>query len=279
MNSLELLQNWPSMAGAKPEAIYASPAWALTGRWGDRPVCLRRSDAVFRDVLGISIRLDEEEHFLGLGNREAFPDLQALWDVKNDLPDTLKLALVEKECGPLLQLIENAARKQLSIVGVEPSSARKGSTGFEVVDVEDGNVLAVFDLDVTPSLVSAFGQLKYLDVNHDSIQSMTRDAWAVYASFALSADELAGLAVGDCLLLPEATNGAAKWQISLPQDDFLTIASAQPEKLTFLQFADEQLPPISAPSVLRIYRQGRAIAQGRVESLAEQPALVIEELF
>ena len=108
---------------------------------------------------------------------------------------------------------------------------------------------------------------------------MTRDAWAVYASFALSSDELAGLAVGDCLLLPEATNGAAKWQISLPQDDFLTIASAQPEKLTFLQFADEQLPPISAPSVLRVYRQGRAIAQGRVESLAEQPALVIEELF
>ena len=279
MNSLELLQKWPSMADANPETIYASPAWTLTGRWGDRPVCLRRSDAVFRDVLRISIRLDEEEHFLGLGNREAFPDLQALWDVKNDLPDTLKLALVEKECGPLLQLLENATRKQLSVIGVAPASAREGSTGFEVLDVAGGNILAVFDLDVTPSLVMSFGQLKYLDVNHEAIRSMTREAWAVYASFTLSSDELSGLAVGDCLLLPEATNGAAKWQTTLPQDDFLTIASAQPESLTFAQFADEQLPPISAPSVLRIYRQGRAIAQGRVESLAEQPALVIEELF
>lgn len=278
MNAFELLQSWPSWTGANAEAIYASPAWAMTVRWGDSPALLRRSGAVFRDVLGITIRLDDTEHFLGLGDRETFPDLQALWDVKNDLPDALKLALVEKECGPLLQLLENAARRQLAVVGVAPSTARAGSTGFEVVDA-DGNILASFDLDVTPDLVRTFGQLKYLDLNHDAIRSMTRDAWAIYASFSLTAEELAGLAVGDCLLLPEAAKDTAKWQTSLPQNDLLTIATPEPTALTFAQLADEQLPPAPPPTVLRVYQHGKAIAQGRLDTLAGQPALAIEERF
>jgi len=278
MNKFELLQNWPSWKGATAEAIYGSPAWSLTGRWGDSEVHLRRTDTVFRDVLCITIRLDGEEHQLGLGNREAFPDLQKLWDVKNDLPDALKLALVEKECGQLLQLLENAARRQLTIAGVAPTAAREGATGFEVVD-GGGTILATFNLDVTPSLVGAFGQLKYLDVNHEAIRSLTRDAWAVFASFALPEKDVAELAIGDCLLLPEVKTGAAKWQVALPRDEFLTIASAQPEPLSFAQFADDDLPTIAKPSVLRIFRRGKAIAQGRLDTVGLQPAVVIEELY
>ena len=278
MNAFELLQNWPSWKGASAEAIYASEAWAMPTRWGDRPCLLRRSGTVFRDVLGIAIRLDDEEHFLGLGNRETFPDLQTLWEVKNDLPDALKLALVEKECGPLLQLLENAARRQLTVVGVAPSAARDGATGFEVVDAEN-NILASFDLDVTPGLVKTFGQFKCLDLNHEAIRSMTRDAWLVYASFSLTEEELAGLAIGDYLLLPEIAGDAAKWQTALPQDDLLTIASPEPAALTFAQLADGPLPPAPTPTLLRIYRQGKAFAQGRLDTLAGQPALAIEERF
>ena len=278
MNPLELLQNWPSWKGAGAEAVYASPAWAMTVRWDDRPCLLRRSGVVFRDVLGITIRLDDEEHFLGLGSQETFPDLKALWEVKNNLPDALKLALVEKECAPLLQLLENAARRQLSVVDVAPATARAGATGFEVVD-DTGNVLASFDLDVSPALVTAFGQLKCLDLNHEAIRSMTRDAWAVYASFALTAEELANLTAGDFLMLPEAANGTAKWQTSLPQNDLLTIASPEPTPLTFAQLADENLPPVPTPVLLQVYRQGKAIAQGRLDTLAGQPALAIEGVF
>ena len=278
MNAFELLQQWPSWKNTTAEVVYSSPAWAMSVRWGDQPVILRRSDIEFRDVLGIAIRLDDEEHFLGLGNRDSFPDLQKLWEVKNDLPDTLKMALVEKECGALLQLLENATRHQLKIVAVAPSTARAGSTGFEVVDTS-GKILAAFDLDVTPSMVSAFGQLKCLDLNHDAIRSMSRDAWAVFASFALSEEEVAGLAVGDCLLLPEAAGGTAKWHTELPKDSLLTIASSEPATLTFAQFADENLPAVPEPTVLRVYQQGRALAQGRMDTLAGQPALVIEELF
>ena len=278
MNKFELLQNWPSWKGATAEAIYGSPAWAMPGRWGDSEVRLRRTDTVFRDVLAITIRLDDEEHCLGLGNRETFPDLQKLWDVKNDLPEALKLALVEKECGQLLQLLENAAKRQLTIVGVAPSAARQDATGFEVVD-GGGTILASFNLDVTPGLIGTFGQFKYLDVNHEAIRSLTRDAWAVFASFALPEKDVAELAIGDCLLLPEVKTGAAKWQVALPRDEFLTIASAQPEPLSFAQFADDDLPTIAKPSVLRIFRRGKAIAQGRLDTVGLQPAVVIEELY
>ena len=278
MNAFELLQQWPSWAGATAETIYHSPAWLMPVRWGDQQAYLRRSDVTYRDVLGISIRLDDEEHFLGLGDSKFFPDLQTLWEVKNELPETLKLALVEKECGVLLQLLENATRRQLSIADVAPSNARAGSTGFAVVDAA-GNILCEFDLDVTPALVSAFGQLKYLDVQHEAIRTLTRDAWAVYASFALTPQELAGLSTGDYLLLPEASSGTATWQTSLPQNDFLTIVSNQPVQLSFAQFADEQLPPVPSAETLQIYRQGRVIARGRLDNLAGQGALAIEELF
>ena len=278
MNKFEILQNWPSWKGATSEAIYGSPAWAMPGRWGDSEVRLRRTDTVFRDVLAITIRLDDDEHCLGLGNRETFPDLQKLWDVKNDLPEALKLALVEKECGQLLQLLENATKRQLTIVGVAPSAARQDATGFEVVD-GGGTILASFNLDVTPGLIGTFGQFKYLDVNHEAIRSLTRDAWVVYASFSLPEKDVAELAIGDCLLLPEVASGKARWQTALPQDNFLTIATAEPSALTFAQFADEQLPPVPTPEVLRVYRQGRAIAQGRLEDIAGQPAVVLEEIY
>ena len=109
MNAFELLQKWPSWQRASAETIFDSPAWALPVRWKDTQCVMRRADVKFRDILGIGIKFDDEENFIGLANREAFPDLHVLWDVKNNLPDPLKLALVEKECGPLFQILENAA--------------------------------------------------------------------------------------------------------------------------------------------------------------------------
>jgi hypothetical protein len=49
--------------------------------------------------------------------------------------------------------------------------------------------------------------------------------------------------------------------------------------LTFAQLADEQLPPAPPTTVLRVYQHGKAIAQGRLDTLAGQPALAIEERF
>ena len=278
MNAFELLQKWPSWEKAGAEAIFDSPAWAMPVRWGDMPCIMRRADVKFRDVLGISIRLDDEENFIGLGNRESFKDLHVLWDVKSNLPDALKLALVERECGPLFQIIENAARRQLNVVGVAPSEQREGCTGFEIVS-SDGKRMASFDMKVTPDIIRSFGMLKFIDLAHDSIRSMKRLGRAVYASFKLTDDERAGLAPGDCLMMPEIGSVPPKWQFEPPKDGILQICAPEHAELTFAQFADDMLPEIPTPTELVLMGSDGVIAKGRLAMLAEAYAFAIEEII
>lgn len=278
MNGFELLQKWPSWEKASAESIFDSPAWAMPVRWGDAQCIMRRADVKFRDVLGIAIRLDDEENFIGLGRRESFKDLNVLWDVKNNLPDALKLALVERECGALFQIIENAARRQLTVVNVAPSEKREGATGFEVVTAE-GRILASFDLKVTASIIRAFGLIKFIDVNHECIRSMKRTARAVYSSFTLTDAERAGLIPGDCIMMPEIGSVPPKWQFETPKDGLMQICAPETTELTFAQFADDQLPEIPMPEVLTLMMDGKSIANGRLTKLAELPAFAIEEII
>ena len=278
MNAFELLQKWPSWQKAGPEAIFDSPAWAMPVRWGDAQCVMRRADVKFRDVLGIGIRLEDEENFIGLCNREAFPDLHVLWNVKNDLPDALKLALVEKECGPLFQIIENAARRQLNVVGIVPSEEREGTTGFEIVTAE-GKILASFVMKVTSDLIRSFGLLKFMDLNHEAIRSMKRVGRAEYASFTLTDEEVAGLAPGDYLMLPEIGSVPPKWQTEVPKDERVRVCAPETAELTFGEFADDLLPDIPEPTTLVVMQRGAPIANGRLVELAGHYAVAIEEVL
>ena len=278
MNAFELLQNWPSWKKASAETIFDSPAWAMPVRWRDMSCIMRKADVQFRDVLGISIRLDGEDNFIGLENRETFRDLNILWDVKNNLPDALKLALVEKECGALFQIIENAARRQLTVVDIAPTTRREDTTGFEIID-QEGRIMATFDLKVTPAMILAFGMMKFIDVNHQSIREMTRPARATFATFKLSETEKANLAPGDYLMMPEIGTVPSQWQLEPPQDGTFMICAPETQQLTFAQFADDQLPDVPVPTVLELLSNTGAIARGRLTQLVGNPAFAIEEIL
>ncbi len=278
MNAFELLQKWPSWERAGAGTIFDSPAWAMPVRWKDIPCVLRRSGVTFRDVLGISVRLDDEENFLGICNREAFPDLHTLWDVKNNLPDALKLALVEKECGPLFQILENALRRQLNVLGVAPAENREGTTGFELIG-QNGKPLVSFVLKVDTDMVRTLGLLKYIDLNHDSILSMERAARAVYASFTLEEEEIAGLAAGDYLMLPEIGSSQPTWQVEDQKSEMLQVCAPDTMQITFGQFASEELPEIPKPNELILMRRGKILARGRIATLVQQPAFALEEIL
>ena len=278
MNAFELLQNWPSWKKASAETIFNSAAWAMPVRWRDTSCIMRKADVTFRDVLGISIRLDDEENFIGIDNRETFKDLNRLWDVRDSLPDALKLALVEKECGALLQIIENASRRQLTVIDVAPAERRAQSTGFEIV-AQDGNIMATFDLKVTPAIILAFGLMKFIDVNHPSIRSMTRPARAVFATFKLTETEKANLAPGDYIMMPELSTVPSQWEFTPPSEGYLQICAPETSELTFAQVADAQLPEIAEPTVLELLSSAGTIARGRATKLAETPAFAIEEIL
>lgn len=279
MNAFDVLKTWPGISEAAAEDIFAHPAWAMPCQWGDERCVLRKAAAKPRDVIGLAVALDDDAHFLGLGNRESFPDLHDLWSRKAELPPALILALVEKECGELLQLIENAVRRQVRVTGLDDPEKRAGALAFEVVSAADGGIKSTFVLDARPSTVRTFGQLRFLDANHESIRSMERPARAVYATFDLPGEDVAGLAAGDCLMLPELEAGVSgEWLCDIPDDGRLRVVSRGEASVSFASFADGALPPLPEPSALELFRGRAMIARGRFGALCSKPAFVTEEV-
>lgn len=279
MNELELLARWPGWADKRPADLLNEPSWALRTRWGDEEVRLRLTDNRPRDLIALKIAFDDDEHFLGLGRREAFPDLAALWDRKADIPQTLVLALVERECGKLLQLLENTVRRQLRVIGLTDAEAREGTRGFEVVR-KDGSIVADFALTVSDAIIEAFGDLAAIDVTHSSVRNQLRPAIAEYAHFSLG-PESAALAPGDWLLVPELDNRiAARWCMSSAEaDGKYHVRAAEPSEISFGEIADNTLPEIPHPQELELFFEGKLIATGRYNRLGEQAALAIEEVL
>jgi hypothetical protein len=249
-------------------------------QWGDERCILRRAMSKPRDIIGISIMLDDDTHFLGIGNRESFPDLHELWSCKKELPPTLVLALVEKECGNLLQLIENVVRRQVSVTNLDDPEKRSGALAFEVVSLVDGSIRASFVLDVKPSMIRTFGQLRFLDVNHESLREMTRSANAVYATFDLSPEDISGIAVGDYLMLPEIeAKIAGEWKCSFPNDGRLRIISREKTSISFSTFVDGNFPILPEPGALELRNGDSVIARGRLGALCSRAAFIIEEVL
>ncbi|MBR2981833.1 MAG: hypothetical protein IKC80_01255 [Kiritimatiellae bacterium] len=278
MNAFDVLNSWPGIQDLSAEDIFAHPAWAMPCLWGDERCMLRRAEAKPRDVIGIALSLDDDNVFLGLGKRESFPDLHDLWARKADLPPALILALVEKECGELLQLIENTFRRQVRVTGLDDPGKRAGGVAFEVVAPTDGSVRASFVMDVRPSAIRMFGQLRFMDVDHASLRSMTRPVRALYALFDLSAEESAGLAPGDMIMLPELESGAGAWLDSPVGDGRFRVVSREERPISFAEFAAGETPPVPPPSGLELWRGGSVVARGRFGELCSRPAFVIEEV-
>lgn len=280
MSAFDILKSWPGISESSAEELFAHPAWAMSCQWGDERCILRHADAKPRDVIGMAITLDDEPHFLGLGNRETFPDLHVLWDRKKELPSALVLALIEKECGNLLQMIENVARRQVCVTGLDDPEKRSGASAFEVVSVSDGSIRASFVLDVKPFMARMFGQLRFLDLNHESLRAMTRPARAVYATFDLPESDIAGLEAGDYLMLPEIDSGVGgDWECAIPDDGRCRVVSRRDTPLTFAEMADNSVPPLPLPCELELRWGERAVARGRFKELCSKPAFYIEEVL
>lgn len=281
MTAIDMLANWPGWETKTPEDFLTSPAWSMMVRYGDDEMRLRLTSNPPRDVIGLRIAFDGEEHFLGLGNREIFPDLSALWNEKRRLPDALLLALIEKECGNLLQLLENAVRSQLTVIGLAKPEARDGAQGFEVVSAKGNKLLLTFSLSLSHRVKSVFGDVAHIDTAHPEIRALEMPSLIQYAAFELNEDEAAALTPGDYLLLPETTNlASARWlPQGIPNDGRYYVLAAEPAPLTFGNLTDGALPPIPEPDQLVLARNGRTLAAGHFCMLGRQRAFALEEIL
>ena len=287
MKPHEILSMLPQWSDAAPEALLDSPAWAMPCRLGDATATLRKADVRPGDTLNLSVSLEGERHVLAIADSPRFADLHALWASRTDVPEQIVLAIVERECGDLLQLVENAVRRQLKIEGIDSGDLEPRTLFAQVEDV-------VFGLTRSSMVESALGQLRFVDCAHQTIRDVALPCETELASFVLSAADLASLAVGDALLLPEVgtvpprlvvdgrfvvdENGVVPFK----DDGRLRVASAEPQTMTLGELFDRAQSPVAekaaSPAQIRLVASGRAVAYGRLDNLASQPAFIVEAM-
>ncbi len=276
MNTLDLLSYFPPVCDWSPEQILASPAWAMPCRLGSEEGRLVSDGALLpADPLCLAVRFADDSATLALTDTPLFPELHALWPSRADVPGPILLALVEKECGPLLQLLENAAGRQLSIDGLaDPASGGAGDSPDRLVPFSllraSGEALFSFALTLPPSLVEAFGALRNLDTAHPSIRELSLPAVVQLAEPTLSSADLDSLAPGDHLLLPEVQPSPGGSGDS-PDGQALSCPTATLLIDSRLAASSSGLAPWADPGTLRIVlADPTAITFGDLADLASE---------
>lgn len=272
MDGYALLQDWPTFEKVNAETVFASPAWRLETVCGEVPAVLTEAETSASDLLWVSVTLENEAHVLGIGDSEAYADLHRLWTRRKDLPNELLLALVERECGDLFQVLERVFRRQFQIKGLADGGPSDGGTGFRLT--ADGTAYA-FSLDLSPLLVMELGKLKYLDPGHEAIRGLRRPAWVEHAAVELLEAECAALAAGDCVVLPEGAE--AVWRVTVPEDDLVHVRSETAGEVTFAQMADDDWPALPEPGRTVLLKGGRTVARGSLATLGLQRVFKVEE--
>ncbi|MBO4288251.1 MAG: hypothetical protein J5985_08830 [Kiritimatiellae bacterium] len=281
MKPIDLLQSLETFNRLSPREILAHPAWRLATTWGERAATLTAGGIRPDAVLDLNIRFGREVSVLGLAPSPAFPDFANLFEQRGEMPSAVLLAVVEKEFGPLFQLLENAVRQELAVDGLAADPSDGERICFTVTG-GDGGQIATFTLAPIPALLAAFGDLRSLDCSHTSIARMPLAAEIEYAVFDLSPEEEAGLAPGDCLVLPEMASEKPGRIVLAGRGDpeRLRVVAAKPADVTFADFAvDGELrcAPAGTGDLLLV-KDGKRLASGRLGRLGEQPVLQLEAL-
>lgn len=273
MDARELLRSWPGWSNVNAETVLSSPAWRMPVQWKGAPAALVCVSAPQTDACAVRVAFDDEEHVLALGDSPAFPDLHQLWARRGDLPSEVLLALVEKECGDVFQMLENATRRLFSVRGL----CGEGVGGLRAFRMVSDAVTVDFALDLSPALTVTFGDFAHLDLAHPSIRALARSAVPEYASFILDEDDRMALGAGDFLLLPDgADHGTWSWEPG--QDDAVHVCGPESSDLTFAQIVDGDLPPTPSLADAVLVRGGRTLARAVLSRVGSVPALKVVEL-
>jgi len=268
MDAAKLLEEWPDWSRAGAARVLASPAWRMDVRLGDVPAVLTTRADPPSDALALAVKLDGEPHVLSLGLSPRFPDLWRLRELWERLPEEVRLALVERECGFLFQFLEDAFNLGVSVAGFA-ADACEGT----VFGLEDGSDPVVFALDLPRELGLRLGRIENLDVRHESIRALTRDVRAVYAALPLDDVEAGTLAAGDFLLLPDDSGAEGGWRTEIPSDGRVFAVSPDAVEVTFAQFADDALPPVPPCGRVELVRGGRVLGFAEAASVGLARAL------
>lgn len=317
MKPLEIISGLPKWAKASPDAVVDSPAFLMPCRLGDETTALRHADVqpAASDALVLSVSFGDEPHDLLLARSPRFPELDKIWDARADVPEPIVLALVEKECGPLFQMLENAVRRQMRLNGCldvwksgSLEDAKSGSLEKDQTskppNLQTANLLTlqtstdpavVFSLTRSSAVVSAFGSLRNLDLAHESIRSQKLQSEVEYAAFAPDNADFAALAPGDAVLILEVGSLPPRFVVDgrflvdangvvpYASDALVHVRAATGREVSLGDVFDavDKPPTIESAaqgSQLKLVKDGRLVASGRLDKLADQLAFIVEAI-
>ena len=299
MKQLEILSALTRWAKATPDEILDSPAFAMPCRIGEEQALLRPAavEPAASCSLALSVTFGDEPHELRFSRSSRFPELDKIWDSRAEIPEPILLALVEKDCGPVFQMLENAVRKQLKLVGTRDAPGAETEQALLSLEVDDSATPPEGRLRISltrsASVVSAFGALRNLDLSHEAVRAQTLSAECEYAAFAQSDADLAALAPGDIVLLPEIgsipprliVDGRfvqdATGTVPYVRDALVHVRDAAAGRVSLGEVFDavdspHAPQPAGSGAQLKLVKGGRTVASGRLDSLAGQPAFVVE---
>ena len=141
-------------------------------------------------------------------------------------------------------------------------------------------------------MTAAFGNLRNLDLTHESIRSVTLPALTEYAAFSLTSSEASGLSIGDAVLLPEMgtvpvrlvvdgrfvvdANGVTRYNAG----DLVHVFDATAKDITLGELFDAAETPRTVETTpsgeLRLVADGKTLAVGRLDRLGDQSAFIVE---
>ena len=286
MKPLEIVAALPQWKNLAAGEIVDSPAFAAACRLGEETRTLRRAEVTpaVSQMLSLSVTFGDVPHMLSIGRSLRFPELDKLWDSLAEVPGAIVLALVERECGILLQMLENAIRRQLKIVGLAPAGeAPADMIAFQTEDL----TFAVTRSDI---VTGALGTLRNLDLEHECVRSALLSAQAEYAAFALSDADFSALATGDALLLPEIGTIAPRMVVdgrfaavdggveAFADDARYRIFAAESATVKLGDLLDGTLSATvpAENTQLELVRKGKTLARGRLGRVGEQLAFIVE---
>ncbi|MBO6167027.1 MAG: hypothetical protein J6P13_01595 [Kiritimatiellae bacterium] len=294
MKPIEILSAVPQWAHKTSRELLMSPAWSMPCRFGEKQCVLRKEETRLAETFDLKVSFGGKANILSLAPSPAFKELGAVWQSRAAVPSPILLALVEKDCAGLFQLLENAVREELKVEGLatpeetEAISPREERVFFKLE--EASGALCVFALKGSDDICEAFGALRNIDPANDAVRETRLDAEVQYAAFVLKEDEMASLAPGDALLLPEVgslqsvyiiegtlaanSDGVAAWE----DDGILRVVSAEKVKLSLGAVLDG-LPAAPRPvenAQLRLVKSGTILASGHFGSVSAHPAFICE---
>ena len=276
MKPIELLSALDAFADLDPQAILSHPAWGVPVPWDGGTATLRADAVMPAETLNLSVSFGDDACVLGLVPSDAFPELSKLFPVRGEVPQPILLAVIEKEAGPFLQMLENVMRRELSVQGLADAPT-EGARAFQVGDP----TAITFTLTLSEKMLQELGDLKCLDCAHPSIAETKVSMEVAYAVFDLSAEEEAGLAPGDYLLLPEMS-AEMPGRMCMPgtrTSDRLRVIAAERVDVPFATALQDELrcAPVGTDDLL-LMKGDRRMASGRLSKLGEQPAFAVEAL-